>query len=144
MKEKRPKIVLSNDDGINAPGLAALYSEIIKIGDVKVVAPDSEKSAVGHAITLSDPLRVWDFKKNGEFFGYAVNGTPADCVKIACWVLLKERPDIVISGINLGSNSGINAIYSGTVSAATEGTILGIPSFAISLTTFTEPAYKRK
>src|SRR3990172_1259495 len=114
MKEKRPKILLSNDDGINAPGLAALYSEIIKIGDVKVVAPDSEKSAVGHAITLSDPLRVWDFKKNGEFFGYAVNGTPADCVKIACWVLLKERPDIVISGINLGSNSGINAIYSGT------------------------------
>ena len=141
MKEKRPKILLSNDDGINAPGLAALYSEIIKIGDVKVVAPDSEKSAVGHAITLSDPLRVWDFKKNGEFFGYAVNGTPADCVKIACWVLLKERPDIVISGINLGSNSGINAIYSGTVSAATEGTILGIPSFAISLTTFTEPDF---
>lgn len=141
MPDKQFKILLSNDDGISAPGLAALHKEMVKVGDVTVVAPDSEKSAVGHAITLSDPLRVFDFQKNGEFFGYAVNGTPADCVKIACWALLEEKPDLVVSGINLGSNSGINAIYSGTVSAATEGTILEIPSFAISLTTYTEPNF---
>jgi len=141
MSDKSPKILLSNDDGINAPGLAALYKEMKKLGDVTVVAPDSERSAVGHAITIADPLRVWNYEKNGETFGYAVNGTPADCIKIAYWALLKEKPDIVVSGINLGSNTGINAIYSGTVSAATEGTILEIPSFAISLTTYTEPVF---
>lgn len=141
MAKNKPRILLSNDDGINAPGLAALYEEMKSIGEVFVVAPDAEKSAVGHAITLSDPLRVWDFKKNGEFFGYAVNGTPADCVKIAYWALLDKNPDLVVSGINLGSNTGINAIYSGTVSAATEGTILGIPAFAVSLTTFKNPDF---
>jgi 5'-nucleotidase len=141
METKQTKILLTNDDGINAPGLAALYKEMQEIGEVFVVAPDSEKSAVGHAITLADPLRVWNFEKNGEFFGYAVNGTPADCVKIAYWALLEQAPDLIVSGINLGSNTGINVIYSGTVSAATEGTILGIPSFAISLTTFKNPDF---
>lgn len=141
MTNGKPRILLSNDDGINAPGLAALYEEMKLVGDVVVVAPDSEKSAVGHAITLSDPLRVWNFEKNGDLFGFAVNGTPADCVKIAYWALLEEKPDLVVSGINLGSNTGINAIYSGTVSAATEGTILEIPSFAISLTTFKKPDF---
>lgn len=137
------KILLTNDDGINAPGISALYEEIKHLGEVIVVAPDSEKSAVGHAITLSDPLRVVEFQKNGDFFGYAVNGTPADCVKIAYWAILKEKkPDLVVSGINLGSNTGINIIYSGTVSAATEGAMLGIPSFAISLATFTNPDFK--
>lgn len=141
MADRKPRILLSNDDGINAPGLAALRKEIAKIGEVTVVAPDSERSAVGHAITIADPLRVWNFERDGSFFGYAVNGTPADCVKIAYWALMEEKPDLVISGINLGSNSGINAIYSGTVSAATEGTIIGIPSFAISLTTFVDPDF---
>jgi 5'-nucleotidase len=135
------RILLTNDDGINAPGLLALYKELKQVGEVAVVAPDSERSAVGHAITLSDPLRVWNFEKNGEFFGYAVNGTPADCVKIAYWALMDQKPDLVVSGINLGSNTGMNVIYSGTVSAATEGTILNIPSFAISLTTFTNPDF---
>lgn len=137
---KPVKILLTNDDGINAPGLSALFHEMKKHGDVTIVAPDSEKSAVGHAITLSDPLRVQNFHKNNEFFGYAVNGTPADCVKIAYWAL-EIKPDILISGINLGSNTGINIIYSGTVSAATEGMFLNIPSFAISLTTFTNPDF---
>jgi len=135
------KILLTNDDGINAPGLHVLYKEMKKIGEVSIVAPDSERSAVGHAITLSDPLRVFDFYKNGQFFGYAVNGTPADCVKLAYWAL-DIKPDILISGINLGSNTGINIIYSGTVSAATEGMFLNIPSFAISLTTFTNPNFR--
>jgi len=133
---KKPHILLTNDDGIFAPGLYELYLQIKNIAKVSVVAPDSERSAVGHAITISDPLRVMPFEKMGEFFGHAVNGTPADCVKIAFYALLDEKPDMVISGINYGSNTGINLIYSGTVSAATEGTILGIPSFAISLTTF--------
>lgn len=138
---KRPFILLTNDDGIFAPGLYALYLAIREIADVAVVAPVSEKSAVGHAITISDPLRVFDFEKNGHIFGHAVNGTPADCVKIAYFALLERKPDLVISGINYGSNTGINVIYSGTVSAATEGTILGIPSFAMSLTTFKDAKF---
>jgi len=141
MDERKPRILLSNDDGINAPGLFALWQEISKIGDVVVVAPDGEKSAVGHAITLSDPLRVWQVEKRNGFVGHAVNGTPADCIKIAYWALLDEKPDLIVSGINLGSNTGINVIYSGTVSAATEGTILEIPSFAVSLTTYAVPDF---
>lgn len=135
------KILLTNDDGINAPGLYALYESIRAMGDVTVVAPDTEMSAVGHAITLTDPLRVEKINKRGEFFGYAVNGTPADCVKIAVWALLDEKPDLIISGINLGNNTGISIIYSGTVSAATEGTILEIPSFAISLVAYRNPDF---
>ena len=137
------KVLLTNDDGINAPGLAALEAEIAKFAETIVVAPATEMSAVGHAITLSDPLRVTEFYKNDHFFGYAVSGTPADCVKIAYWALLKDKPkpDLLISGINLGSNTGINTIYSGTVSAATEGAIIQLPSFAISLATFTQPDF---
>ena len=137
-------VLLTNDDGIGAPGLAALEKEISKIADVMVVAPATEMSAVGHAITLSDPLRATEYYKNGTFFGHAVNGTPADCVKIAYWALLKDKPkpDLLISGINLGSNAGINTIYSGTVSAATEGAILQLPSFAISLATYTNPYFE--
>lgn len=132
----KPHILLSNDDGIFAPGLYAMYQALKEIADVSVVAPDSEKSAVGHAITLSDPLRVTHFEKFDSFLGHAVKGTPADCVKIAYYALLERKPDLVVSGINYGSNTGINIIYSGTVSAATEGMLLGIPSFAISLTTY--------
>ena len=137
------RILITNDDGINAPGLAALADAVSTIGETVIVAPATEMSAVGHAITLSDPLKVTEVKKNGAFFGHAVSGTPADCVKLAYWALLKEqpKPDMLISGINLGSNTGINTIYSGTVSAATEGAILGLPSFAISLTTFVNPDF---
>ncbi|MBI3601080.1 MAG: 5'/3'-nucleotidase SurE [Nitrospinae bacterium] len=135
------KILLTNDDGINAKGLAALRDRIKEIADVIVVAPETEQSAVGHAITLSDPLRVREVERDGEFIGYAVNGTPADCVKIAVRAILKEPPDMVISGINLGANISTNVIYSGTVSAATEGTILGIPSIAVSLATFINPDF---
>lgn len=129
-------VLLCNDDGIGAPGLAALELEIKKIAEVTVVAPEREQSAVGHAITLSDPIRAQEYYKNGEFFGWAVSGTPADCVKLAICALLDKRPGLVISGINSGSNTGINIIYSGTVSAATEGRINGIPSFAVSLTSY--------
>ena len=130
-------ILIPNDDGINAPGLTALHREIAGIGEVSVVAPMSEKSAVGHAITLSDPIRVSRVKRNGDFFGFGVHGTPSDCVKIAVKALLDRKPDILLSGINQGPNTGINVIYSGTVSAATEGTIFEIPSIAVSLASFT-------
>ena len=135
---KKLLILISNDDGIHAPGITALADEIKKIGDVVIVSPDKQQSAVGHAITMNSPLRVQKVDKHGAFFGYAVDGTPADAVKLAVRSLLPHPPDLVISGINHGSNTAISVIYSGTVSAATEGTILGIPSFAISLTTYGE------
>jgi 5'-nucleotidase len=128
-------VMISNDDGIDAPGIFALALEMRKIARVTVVAPDKQQSAVGHAITMNYPLRAIPFRKNGEFFGYAVDGTPADAVKLGVRFLLKEKPDLLMSGINHGSNTAINILYSGTVSAATEGTVLGIPSIAVSLTT---------
>ena len=131
------KILLSNDDGINAKGIEAMRGALEKIADVFVVAPETEMSAVGHAITITDPLRVRKVMRDGSLFGIAVDGTPADCVKIAARAILPEKPDIVISGINQGQNVATNVIYSGTVSAATEGMILGIPSIAISLASFT-------
>ncbi|MEK9135582.1 MAG: 5'/3'-nucleotidase SurE [Bacteroidota bacterium] len=138
---KRLHILISNDDGIDAPGIYALAQEIKRIADVTVIAPDKQQSAVGHAITMNYPLRAVPFQKNGEFFGYAVEGTPADAVKLGVRSLMKTKPDMILSGINHGSNTAINIIYSGTVSAATEGTILGIPSIAISLTTYGEPDF---
>ena len=134
--KKKLSILVSNDDGIDAPGIYALASELKKIGNVTVVAPDKQMSAVGHAITMNYPLRISDFMKDGSLFGHAVEGTPADCVKLAIRALLDAAPDILVSGINHGSNTAINIIYSGTVSAATEGTILGIPSIAVSLATW--------
>ncbi len=133
---KKLSVLISNDDGIHAPGINALAEEIKKIAEVVIVAPDKQQSAIGHAITVNSPLRVQKIDKNGYFFGFAVDGTPADCIKLAVRSLLPQPPDLIISGINHGSNTAISVIYSGTVSAATEGTILGIPSFAISLTTF--------
>jgi len=138
----RPYILVTNDDGISAPGIHALIMELKKVADIIVVAPSTEKSAVGHAITLSDPLRVDNFEKGDDWKGFSVSGTPADCVKIAVCSLLDKKPDLVLSGINLGANTGINVIYSGTVSAATEGAILGIPSIAVSLTTYINPIFE--
>ncbi len=135
------RILLSNDDGIYAPGIRALHEAVKDLGHVDIVAPDGERSAVGHAITLSDPIKTKKVQHDGAFFGYGVGGTPADCVKLAVCGLLEHKPDIVVSGINLGPNAGISVIYSGTVSAATEGTILGIPSMAISLNTFKNPVW---
>ncbi len=133
---KKPLILVTNDDGIYAPGIEALVAVLSGLGEVKVVAPLTEMSAVGHAITLSDPLRVKEIEKQGIFFGLAVNGTPADCVKLALTCLLERTPDIIVSGINAGSNTATNVIYSGTVSAAAEGVIYGVPSIAVSLTSF--------
>lgn len=137
----RPKILICNDDGVYAPGIMALYEAVCDLGEVTVVAPETEQSAVGHAITIANPIKIRPVTRNGGFQGYAVSGTPADCVKLAVSELLPARPDLVISGINLGPNVGISVIYSGTVSGATEGAILGIPSIAISLNSFIEPRW---
>ena len=130
------KILLTNDDGINSAGIRALKEALDTIGDVTVVAPETEMSAVGHSITIADPLRVKHVYKNGKEFGIAVGGTPADCVKIAVRAIMDEKPDLLVSGINHGQNVATNVIYSGTVSAATEGMILGVPSIAISHASF--------
>lgn len=128
------KILVSNDDGIDSAGIFALVESLKEIADVIVVAPHKEQSAVGHAITMQTPLRVLEYQKNGKFFGYAVDGTPADCVKIGIRNLMSSPPDLVVSGINHGSNTAINIIYSGTVSAAREAAIMDVPSIAISVT----------
>lgn len=125
----RPNILVSNDDGIHAAGLAALAAGLETVGEVYVVAPDRERSAVGHALTLHRPLRV-------ESLGarrFAVNGTPTDCVNLGILGILPVRPDVVVAGINSGSNLGDDVTYSGTVSAAMEGSLLGVPALAVSL-----------
>ena len=135
-------ILLTNDDGIHALGLCAIYESLRADGHkVTVVAPSGERSAVGHALTISDPIKVKRVFREGEEFGWAVNGTPADCVKLAVNSLLDERPNIVVSGINRGANVGINVLYSGTVSAATEAAILGIKAIAISIDSFSDLNY---
>ncbi|MFA5165122.1 MAG: 5'/3'-nucleotidase SurE [Candidatus Omnitrophota bacterium] len=137
------RILLTNDDGIHSPGILELYRRIKTLGEVTVVAPDAERSAQGHAITLSVPLRVNETSHEGKFFGYAISGTPADCVKIAMMSIMKKhKPDLIISGVNRGPNLGVNVLYSGTVSGATEGAILGVPSFAVSLNSFKWARYE--
>ncbi len=134
----KPKILLTNDDGINARGIHALAEIFADQAEVYVVAPISEMSAMGHAITISDPMKVTEIFKEDAHFGWGIGGTPADCVKLAINGELVPRPDLVISGINRGANVGLDIIYSGTVSAAYEGTILGIPAMAISLNSFSQ------
>jgi len=122
-------ILVTNDDGVHAEGLLALYEALKQVGEPIIVAPDRERSAVGHALTLHRPLRV-ERLKDGV---WSVNGTPTDCVAVGSEKILKERPSLIVSGINRGGNLGDDITYSGTVSAAIEGTILGIPSMAVSL-----------
>lgn len=133
---KKPHILISNDDGIQASGILALARVASEFGTVTIVAPDSPQSAMGHAISVSKPLRIHDARLLDGTPGFAVNGTPADCVKIATGVIMKEKPDLVLSGINHGSNTSISAMYSGTLSAAREGAIQGLPSIAFSMISF--------
>jgi 5'-nucleotidase len=142
MNQRKPLILLTNDDGIHAEGLRYLKMAAEKLGQVSVIAPESEQSAVGHSITLYDPIKAREVTRDGIFFGYGINGTPADSVKLALYSLLNRRPDLVMSGINNGANLGINVLYSGTVSAATEAAILGVPSMAISVARKKDPPYE--
>ena len=128
------KILLTNDDGINAPGIQTLCRELMEIGMVTVIAPDSEKSATGQAITVHNPIRVDKHVIYGiDVEAWRVGGTPTDCVKLALEAILTEKPDIVVSGINHGPNLGTDVLYSGTVSAAMEAALVDIPAVAISL-----------
>lgn len=126
-------ILLTNDDGIRAPGLVAIYRELTTLGEVHVVAPETVQSAAGHGITLSTPLLTQRVTVQETFTGVSVDGRPADCVKLAVAKILPRKPDLVISGINSGANVGINVIYSGTVAAAIEAAFLGLPAIALSL-----------
>jgi 5'-nucleotidase len=126
-------ILLTNDDGIRAPGIVAMYRELTKLGEVHVVAPETVQSATGHGITLDTPLLTQKVTVENAFTGTAVGGRPADCVKVAVSQILPRRPDLVVSGMNSGANVGINVLYSGTVAAAIEAAFLGLPSIAISL-----------
>jgi len=131
---KRPLFLVSNDDGIYANGLAALVEVVKKHGDVVVVAPDKGNSAKSHAVTLDQPIYYTFIRQDENVRYYSCSGTPVDCVKIAVNKIMDIKPDFVVSGINHGSNASINVIYSGTMGAAIEGCILGIPSIGFSIT----------
>lgn len=135
MNSKKPLILVTNDDGINAPGIRFLIDIMNDVGDVVVVAPDSPQSGMGHAITINNTLYCEPIviNKNEPQSEYSCSGTPADCVKIAVNEILKRKPDLCVSGINHGSNSSINVIYSGTMSAAVEAGTQGIPAIGFSL-----------
>jgi len=128
------RILLANDDGVYAPGLAALEQQLRHLGEVVVVAPMTEQSGVGHSITFLTPLTAKSIHRDGHHWAWAVDGSPADCVKLAIGQLYQEQPfDLVVSGINHGLNAGINVLYSGTVAAAVEGAFFGVTSVAVSL-----------
>lgn len=127
------QILLTNDDGIYAPGLAALEQELKRLGTVAVVAPQVEQSGVGHSVTFLQPLVCKEIYEGSRRRGWAVEGSPADCVKLGIFELCPQRPDIIVSGVNGGLNAGINVLYSGTVAAAIEGAFFGITSVACSL-----------
>jgi 5'-nucleotidase len=128
------RILLTNDDGVFAPGLSALQQQLRHLGEVVVVAPATEQSGVGHSITFLTPLTCKSIHRDGQHWAWAVDGSPADCVKLAIAELFKDNPvDLVVSGINNGLNAGINVLYSGTVAAAIEGAFFGVTSVAVSL-----------
>jgi 5'-nucleotidase len=130
-------IMLTNDDGVHAPGLKMLFQQSLDLGKTVIVAPEHDNSAASHSLTMSRPLRVREIAENI----YTINGTPTDCVTIGIGKILPQKPDLVISGINPGPNLGDDVSYSGTVSAAIESTMLGIPSIAVSLAAESEPLH---
>src|SRR5262245_49221719 len=136
-------ILLTNDDGIYAPGLEAMHDALALLGTVDVVAPIVEQSGVSHSITYLEPLIVQEIHRGGKLFGRAVGGSPADCVKLAVLELCRTPPALVVSGINAGANAGINVLYSGTVAGAIEGAFFGITSVAVSLAESDRPDYSR-
>lgn len=137
----KPLILVSNDDGITSKGIRVLVSVMKKIGDVVVVAPDSPQSGMGHAITIGETLRLYEEDIFDDVLAFKSSGTPADCVKLAKHYVLKDRtPDLVVSGINHGSNTSISVLYSGTMSAAIEGALEGLPSIGFSLCDYSSKA----
>ncbi len=140
MKNEKPSILVINDDGVTAKGISTLAYLMKELGDVVVVAPDSPQSGMGHAITIAKPLRLEEVDIFDGIKAYQCSGTPVDCVKLAVNQVLHKKPDLLVSGINHGSNSSINVIYSGTMSAAMEGAIEGIPSIGFSYSDYSANA----
>ncbi len=139
-KSEKPLIFVTNDDGIHAPGIRLLIEQMRKIGRVVVVAPDKPQSGTAHAITVNTPLRLKFLAAEPDFEEYSCNGTPADCVKLGFKIVLKRTPDILVSGINHGSNSSISVIYSGTMAAVFEGAMAGVPSIGFSFNNYSQDA----
>lgn len=138
---KKPRILITNDDGIEAPGIKHLWNALVDACDVSIVAPSSEKSGAGLGITLRDPLHVQKVAWDKKTPAWKVTGTPADCVRMGLSVILEHKPDLIVSGINRGSNSGRNVLYSGTVGGAIEGVLRNVPGIAFSCEDFDNPDY---
>ena len=136
----KPLILITNDDGYNAKGLKSLVDAVIDIGEIIVVAPDRPQSGMGHAITVNKPIRCYETDFFGSIKAYCCTGTPVDCVKMGLYILDGKSPDIILSGINHGSNVSTNVLYSGTMSAAVEGALEGLPSIGFSLTSYSAEA----
>lgn len=141
--DKRKKILITNDDGIEAPGIRYLWEALVDVADVCIIAPSSEKSAVGLGITIREPIQVLPVSWDKETPAWKVTGTPADCVRMALSVVLKSPPDLIVSGINRGSNSGRNVLYSGTIGGVIEGALRDVPGIAFSCSDFANPDYKQ-
>ena len=142
---KRPYILVTNDDGVYAPGIKHLWKALAQFADVVVVAPSSEQSAVSLSITIRHPLRIekieWPWANHTPV--WSINGTPADCVKLALSVILPHPPQLIVSGLNRGNNAGRNVLYSGTVAAVIEGVMHNIPGIAFSVTDYAKPDYEK-
>ncbi len=137
---KKPLILITNDDGINAPGLRFLIETMRPLGDLLIIAPDKPQSAMGHAVTIQSPLRIHAITETNGYREYSCNGTPADCVKLGEKVILRGKPDLIVSGINHGSNASINILYSGTMAAVIEGAMENVPSIGFSLNDYSHEA----
>lgn len=142
MKQK-PKILVTNDDGIQAPGLKHLWRALADYADLYIIAPMSEQSGVGLAVTFRDPLQIFPVEWENETPAWQVTGTPADCVRLGMSVILDSPPDLIVSGINRGANSGRNVLYSGTIGGVIEGVLRNIPGIAFSCVDFINPDYKK-
>jgi 5'-nucleotidase len=140
MSNRKPLILVTNDDGISAKGLFSLFEAVKGFGEVVIVAPDSPQSGMGHAITINNPLRLDKVEIFDDVLAYSCSGTPVDCVKLGIYEVLKQKPDLIVSGINHGSNTSTNVLYSGTMSAAVEGAMENIPSIGFSLCNFDSDA----
>jgi 5'-nucleotidase len=133
---KKPLIFITNDDGISAKGIRSLVEAVNDLGELVIIAPDKPQSGMGHAITISNPLRLYPSKIFGELEAYSCSGTPVDCVKLGVYEIMQRKPDLLLSGINHGENTSTNVLYSGTMSAAVEGAMENIPSIGFSLKDF--------
>jgi 5'-nucleotidase len=141
--EKKLKILITNDDGIDAPGLRCLWEALVDIAELYIVAPTTEKSGVGLAITIRDPIHIQPIPWDKGTKAWKITGTPADCVRMGISVILSSPPDLIVSGINRGANSGRNVLYSGTIGGIIEGVLRNVPGIAFSCVDFVNPDYKK-